>query len=51
MYIALTCVESETFRDWVLYIALGLKEYLVKLTNIIRSWILWEFVKQRRYIK
>src|SRR5205085_9216076 len=37
--------------DWVLYIAPGLKEYLVKSANTIRSWILWEFAKQRRYIK
>ena len=51
MHIALTCVESETFRDWVLYIAPGLKDYLVKSANAIRRWILWEFAKQRHYIK
>jgi hypothetical protein len=29
MYIALSYVESETFRDWVLYITPGLESYLV----------------------
>jgi hypothetical protein len=51
MHIALTCVESDTFRDWVLYMAPGLEVYLVKSANTIKRWILWEFVKQRRYVK
>lgn len=51
MHIALTCVESDTFQDWVLYIAPGLEVYLVKSANTIKRWILWEFAKQRRYVK
>jgi len=51
MHIALTCVESDTFRDWVLYIAPRLEVYLVKSANTIKRWILWEFAKQHRYIK
>jgi hypothetical protein len=33
MHIALTCVESDTFREWVLYVAPGLEVYLVKSAN------------------
>jgi hypothetical protein len=51
MHIALSCVESDTFRDWVLYITPGLESYLVRSGNTIRRWILWEFARQRRYIK
>jgi hypothetical protein len=51
MHIALSCVESDTFRDWILYIAPGLDSYLVRSGNTIRRWILWEFARQRRYIK
>jgi hypothetical protein len=51
MHIALTCVESDAFRDWVLYIAPGLETYLVRSGDTIRRWILWEFARQRRYIK
>jgi hypothetical protein len=51
MHIALTCVESDAFRDWVLYVAPGLESYLVRSGDTIRRWILWEFARQRRYIK
>jgi hypothetical protein len=51
MHITLTYVESDTFRDWVLYVAPGLEAYLVKSANTIKRWILWEFAKQRRYVK
>ena len=51
MHIAFSYIESDTFRDWVLYIALVLKPCLVRLGRIIRRWILWEFEKQRNYIK
>ena len=51
MHIALSCVESDTFRDWVVYIAPGLDTYLVRSATTIRRWILWEFAKQRRYVK
>ena len=51
MHIALACVESDTFRAWVVYIAPGLEQYLVRTGDTIRKWILWEFAKQRRYIK
>ena len=48
IHIALTCVESDAFRDWVLP---GLESYLVRAGDTIRGWILWEFARQRRYIK
>jgi hypothetical protein len=51
MHIALTCVESVAFRDWILYVAPALEVYLVKTGDTIRKWILWEFAKQRRYIR
>jgi hypothetical protein len=51
MHIALTCVESEAFRDWVLYICLALDKYLVASGDTIRRWIMKEFVRQRSEIK
>ena len=51
IYIAFSYIESDTFRDWVLYIAPALKPYLVRSGRIIQRWILWEFEKQRNYIK
>jgi hypothetical protein len=51
MHIALMCVESDTFRELILYIAPSLEIYLIKSGNTIRRWILWEFEKQRRYIR
>ena len=45
IHITLGYVESETFRDWVLYITPGLESYLIQSRNIIRRWILWEFEK------
>jgi hypothetical protein len=51
MHIALTCVESEPFRDWVLYICLALEKYLVKSGDTIRRWIMKEFIRQRSEIK
>jgi hypothetical protein len=51
MHIAFTCVESETFRDWVLYVAPGLEKYLVRCGDTIRDWIIKEFDKSRLQIK
>lgn len=51
MHIAFSCVESDTFRDWVLYIAPALEPCLVRSGRTIRRWILWEFEKQRNYVK
>jgi hypothetical protein len=51
MHIALTCVESEAFRDWVLYICPALDKYLVISGDTIRRWIMKEFVRQRSEIK
>jgi hypothetical protein len=35
----------------VLYVTPELESYLVRSSDTIRRWILWEFAKQRRYIK
>jgi hypothetical protein len=51
MHIALTCVESETFRDWVLYVVPALDKYLVESGDSIRRWIIREFERQRLEIK
>jgi hypothetical protein len=47
MHIALTCVESDTFRDWVVYISPTLESYLVSSGDTIRRWIMREFNRQR----
>ena len=51
MHIALTCIESDTFRAWVLYIAPALNKYLVESGDIIHRWIMKEFERQRLEMK
>lgn len=51
MHIALSCVESESFRTWVLYVAPALDKYLVTSGDTIRRWVLREFERQRLEIK
>jgi hypothetical protein len=51
MHIVLVVVESDSFRELVLFIAPALEAFLVHSASIIRRWILQLFERQTLVIK
>jgi hypothetical protein len=51
MHVALVVVESESFRELVLFIAPALEGFLVHSASTIRRWILQLFDRQSQVIK
>jgi hypothetical protein len=51
MHIALNCVESESFRNLIIYISPALEPYLVASGTTIRNWIMKEYGKARLQIQ
>jgi hypothetical protein len=45
MYVALSIVEHETFRDLIVYICPALEQLLVRTGGTIRRWVIKEFEK------